>query len=134
MRSCIVVIVLLAAPWGLPGDRPDEPLADRVARLVKQLGHKEFAQREAASKELDAIGAPALDALRKAATDADAEIRQRSARLVSAITGRMRAAAARKELEKLQGTWYTVSTNYKGTASGEDRTDTITYEGTEYIQ
>jgi uncharacterized protein (TIGR03067 family) len=134
MRSYIVGIVLLAAAVGLSGDRPDEPLADRVARLVKQLGHKEFAKREAASKELDAIGEPALDALRKAATDEDAEIRQRSARLLAAITGRMRAAAAKKELEKLQGTWYTVSTNHKGTATGEDKTDTITYEGTEYVQ
>jgi uncharacterized protein (TIGR03067 family) len=107
---------------------------DRIGVLIRQLGHKEFAKREAASKELDDIGAPALDALRNAAADDDAEIRQRAAKILGAITGRIRTAAAKKELEKLQGTWYTVSTNSKGTATGEDKTDTITYEGTEYVQ
>jgi uncharacterized protein (TIGR03067 family) len=107
---------------------------DQIAVLIRQLGHKEFAKREAASKELDDIGEPALDALRKAVTDDDAEIRQRAAKILGAITGRMRAAAAKKELQKLQGTWYTVSTNYRGTATGEDKTDTITYEGDEYVQ
>jgi uncharacterized protein (TIGR03067 family) len=107
---------------------------DRIAALIRQLGDKEFAKREAASKELDAIGEPALEALRKAATDDDAEVRRQSAQLLGAVTGRLCAAAARKEMAKLQGTWYTVSTNYKGTATGEDRTDTITYEGTEYVQ
>ena len=107
---------------------------DRIAALVRQLGDREFAKREAASKELDAIGEPALDALRKAATDDDAEVRRRAAKVLGAITGRLRAAAAKKDLAKLQGTWYTVSINHRGTAGGEDRTDTITYEGTEYVQ
>jgi uncharacterized protein (TIGR03067 family) len=105
-----------------------------VARLIKQLGHKEYAKREAASKELDAIGEPALGALRKAAKDGDAETRRRATRILGAITGRIRSAAARKDLAKLQGTWYTVAIKYKGTATGEDRSDTITYEGTEYVQ
>ncbi len=134
MRSYVIGIVLLAVLGGLSGDPPGETTPDRVARLVKQLGHKMYAKREEASKELDAIGEPALGALRKAATAPDAEVRQRAAKLVGAITGRIRAAAAEKELAKLQGTWYTVSITYSGTASGEDRKDTITYEGTEYVQ
>src|SRR5262245_49977844 len=66
MRSYVIGIVLLAAPGGLLSDLPDEPLADRVVRLIKQLGHEKYAKREQASKELEAIGAPALDALRQA--------------------------------------------------------------------
>jgi hypothetical protein len=103
--------------------------------LIKQLGHEEFTKREAASKELDAIGEPALDALRKAAaSDGDVEIRRRAERIVQSVTGRIRAALAEKELKKLQGTWYTVSINYRGMATGENKADTITYEGNKYIQ
>jgi uncharacterized protein (TIGR03067 family) len=105
MRSYVVGIVLLAALGGRLGAAPDEPLADRVARLIEQLGHDEFAKREEASKELDAIGEPALDALRKATSAEDVEIRRRAERIVQAITGRLRAAAAKKELAKWEGSW-----------------------------
>src|SRR5262249_19741854 len=80
------------------------------------------------------IGEPALDALRKAAGDGDLEIRRRAERIIQAVTGRIRAAAARRELAKLQGTWYTVSTSCKGTVTGEDKTSTITYENHKYVQ
>ncbi|HEY7312221.1 MAG TPA: hypothetical protein VH643_22850 [Gemmataceae bacterium] len=54
--------------------RPSE-----VERLIRRLGSDRFAQREAASKALDAIGEPALEALRKTreASD-DAEVRRRA--------------------------------------------------------
>src|SRR5262249_12445148 len=52
-------------------------------------------------KELDAIGAPALSALRKATTDADLEIRARAGRIVRAITARLIDA----EQKRLEGTW-----------------------------
>ncbi len=134
MRPYVLGLVLLAVLGGQSGQPQGEPTADRVARLVKQLGHKEYAKREAASKDLDALGEPALPALRKAAKDGDAEVRRRATRIAAAITGRIRAAAAKKDLERLQGTWYTVAVRYKGTATGEDRSDTITYEGTEFVQ
>src|SRR5262245_25080520 len=130
---CLAVGLACAIGLGIVGADGSKE-AEQIAGLVRQLGHKEFAKREAASKELDAIGEPALPALRKAISDPDAEIRQRAEKLVVSITGRVRAAAARKELEKLQGTWYTISTSHQGAATGEDRTDTITYEGTEYVQ
>jgi uncharacterized protein (TIGR03067 family) len=45
-----------------------------------------------------------------------------------------KAAAARKDRQKLQGTWYTVSISYSGlTAARQDRTDTITYDGDRYV-
>ena len=110
-------------------------MAARVARLIRQLGHDEFAKREAASKELDAIGEPALDALRKAAASSDdAEIRRRAERIVDAVTGRIRAAAAKADIEKLRGTWYIVSFSNQGVTTGEDKTCTITYDGTKYTQ
>jgi len=106
MRSCVVCFVLLAASAGLFGDPPDEPTADRVARLIKQLGHEEFARREEASKELDAIGEQVFDALQKAATsDGDAEIRSRAQRILDTFTARAQAAAAKKELAAWEGVW-----------------------------
>jgi uncharacterized protein (TIGR03067 family) len=82
-----------------------EAKADRVANLIRQLGDDEFEKREAASKELEAIGAPALDALRKAASHDDSEIRRRAEQILQAVTGRIRAAAAKKELARWQGDW-----------------------------
>src|SRR5262245_31069946 len=88
---------------------------ERIARLIKQLGHDEFAKREAASEELEAIGAPALPALRKAAASGpDAETRSRAEQIAQAIAGRLLAVTARKEIERLQGTWYSISTETNG--------------------
>lgn len=108
VAALLCMAIGLACADGLGGARAEpgkEPKADRIASLIRQLGHEEFAKREAASLELDAIGAPALDALRKAATHDDPEIRRRAEQIVQAITGRIRAAAAKKELSKWQGDW-----------------------------
>jgi uncharacterized protein (TIGR03067 family) len=43
-------------------------------------------------------------------------------------------AAARKDRQKLQGTWYTVATSHGDTRTGEDRTETITYAGDRFVQ
>lgn len=66
------------------------PSVDRVApqdiaRLIEQLGSGNFAEREEANRKLDAIGAPALEALRKAAQSNDAEVRRRAEDLVKKI-------------------------------------------------
>lgn len=130
MRPLVVGLVLLVVPGGLLSDPPDERLADRLAQLVKQLGHNEFGKREEASKDLDAIGEPALDALRKAASDADAEVRRRAEGLIASITARVRAAVTKKELEKLQGTWFLLSQEVNGRqAKGEDQSYTLTFKG-----
>src|SRR5687767_11121720 len=48
-----VVAVALAAQAGtLRGDLPRETKADRVTRLIRQLGDDDFVKREAAGKEL----------------------------------------------------------------------------------
>src|SRR5262245_35424496 len=135
MRTCVFVcIVLLTVAVAAHAGRGKEATAERIASLIRQLGDDEFKIREAASKALDAIGEPALGALRKATSDDDLEIRTRAGRIVRAITGRIRAAAAKKELEKLQGAWYTVSLTYKGTLIGGDKNDTITYEGNKFVE
>jgi hypothetical protein len=64
----------------------------RIDRLVNQLGSSSYADREEASKALDVIGAPALDALRKAAHAKDAEIRWRAEVLVARIEKRVENA------------------------------------------
>ncbi len=110
MRACaflgmVVGVVLTAEAGSLRGDPGKETEPERIARLIKQLGDDDFEKREAASKELDAIGEPALDALRKAASDDDAEIRRRAEQLFQVVTGRIREAAAKKELAKWEGSW-----------------------------
>src|SRR5437660_3856124 len=62
--------------------RAKEPDAATIAKLVKQLGSSDFQKREAATKALTAIGFPALQALRIAAKDGDAEVARRATRLV----------------------------------------------------
>jgi hypothetical protein len=62
-----------------------KPDAAAIAKWVEQLGSPKFTQRQEATKALEAIGLPALDALRKAARSADAEIAQRATRLVEII-------------------------------------------------
>jgi hypothetical protein len=101
MHSFFRLLILAALPvvlCGFSGARPsppdqivekqepaNEPDAAAIAKLVKQLGNPKFTERNEATKALEAIGFPALDALRKAAKDNDIEVRQRAARLVEII-------------------------------------------------
>src|SRR5437868_5179569 len=65
-----------------------EPEAE-IARLVRQLGDDDFDQREAASKRLEEIGEPALDALGKAMASHDPEVRRRSTDIVAVIENKL---------------------------------------------
>ncbi len=56
-----------------------------IAKLVRQLGSSDSREREEATKAMAAIGLPALEALRKAAKDDDAEVAQRASRLIDDI-------------------------------------------------
>jgi uncharacterized protein (TIGR03067 family) len=105
MRACVfvgaVIGILLTTRGETRGDSGKEVEAERIARLIKQLGDDGFEKREAASKELGAIGEPALAALRKAGGNDDAEVRRRAEDAVRSILGRV----SQKELAALQGTW-----------------------------
>ena len=85
-----------------------EPPADaeRVNRLIGQLGAKAFADREAASKALLAIGADALPLVRAArAIAAPAEVQSRLDKLLAVIAdpglpANLRRLRAEEVLEK----------------------------------
>jgi uncharacterized protein (TIGR03067 family) len=130
-----ISFVLTAPSSTLTANSSKEAQTDRIARLIKQLGDDSFAKREAASKELDDIGEPALAALSKAATAGDdAEVRQRAARIHQSINERLLAAANKADLEKLQGTWIAVSHEAAGQSTRtKDDTSTITFTGDKWV-
>jgi hypothetical protein len=68
--GAVVVMILSQQVGTLRGDPPRETEAERIARLIKQLGDDSFAKRRVASKELKSIGA-VLTALKQAAFASD---------------------------------------------------------------
>ena len=69
---------------------PSSPGADqnKIGQLIAKLGSDNFRERDAANKELDAIGEPALEALRKAAKSNDMEVAKRATDLIGKIEQR----------------------------------------------
>jgi hypothetical protein len=63
-----------------------------VVALVAQLGSTRYADREAATQALDALGPAALEPLRKALQSRDAEVRRRAGQLVQQIDRRVQTA------------------------------------------
>jgi uncharacterized protein (TIGR03067 family) len=115
--GAVVGVILGLCSWTLQGDPSKEAEPDRIARLSKQLGDNAFRKREAASKELEAIGEPAVAALRKAAASSDdIEIRLRAERLIAALRLRLEA----EELKKWQGEWTLVARTIDGKDVGKD--------------
>ena len=57
----------------------------KIGQLIAKLGSDNFRERDSATKELDSIGEPALEALRKAAKSTDMEVANRAAALVAKI-------------------------------------------------
>jgi hypothetical protein len=87
----VIVAAVLFLPAGLRGDDTARPASeaadrDRIDRLIRQLGSDEFSQRDGASRQLEKIGPPAVEALRAAAaSNKDAEVRRRAADIVAVI-------------------------------------------------
>lgn len=108
MRTGVLLgVVLLASAALVSAALPvGETESERIARLIGQLGHDQFSQRESASKELEAIGPPALEPLRQAmATTQDTEVYRRANQIIQNITASLRAASAKKELARWEGEW-----------------------------
>ena len=63
----------------------DQVDVQTIRGFIKQLGDDSFSKREAADKRLAEIGEPALELLREALQDPDAEVRQRADDLIRAI-------------------------------------------------
>ena len=82
MRSRYLLAALLVVGLALGGSLPraaeEVPSKEKIDKLIGQMGSGSFKEREDASKELAAIGVPALEALRKAAKGDDAEVRKRA--------------------------------------------------------
>ncbi|MBI3409182.1 MAG: hypothetical protein HY040_12615 [Planctomycetes bacterium] len=94
LKRCIlgaVALCLAMGSYALTGPAPQTRDGDeqRIGDLVKQLGSNKFAERNQAQKELEAIGAPALDTLRKAAKDGDLETTKRAGDLVRKLEERI---------------------------------------------
>jgi hypothetical protein len=98
--ALLLCVIPAAACATAPSAAPRGPLAplpvrvqspEAVAILVGALGHDRFEKREAASAELQQLGmkegsqAAMVDALRGAATSADAEVRSRARAILAAI-------------------------------------------------
>jgi uncharacterized protein (TIGR03067 family) len=127
--AIVGMVILIAARTG-SSDAGKETAAARVARLVAQLGADRFAQREAASKELEAVGEPALPALRKAAASSDnLEVRRRAERIIQALAW----VVTKRELKKLQGTWYLTSYETDGKRiKGADKAHVFIFKGDQW--
>jgi hypothetical protein len=97
MRHLCLVVVVAVGMAAVAIEPPDVPRAEphvpeRVAKLIQQLGSEQFKEREEATRALEAIGAPALPALRQAAMSKDLEVRRRAVKLIVAIERRLDTA------------------------------------------
>ena len=75
IATWLALIAALVAMGAARVDPDESASKDGMDRLVRQLGHRSFAKREEASRELMAIGEPARAALTKAAADPDGSFR-----------------------------------------------------------
>lgn len=83
--ALLLGLMLGPCGWSAEADSPDTA---RIARLIGQLGSDDFKVREAAGKELEKIGAPALKPLEEALKSTDAEVRRRAEDLLDKIGSR----------------------------------------------
>jgi hypothetical protein len=90
MRGRAWLAATIVAGWAAGTSADIAP--DRIDRLITRLGSGSFNDREAATRELDALGADALAGLRRAASSADPETRRRAAELLDRIGERMTTA------------------------------------------
>ena len=95
-RWCVVLsfVVLMATgsqAWSQGnGNKSADP--KRIAELIQQLGSLKFIERENARRELEAIGEPALEALKKAAKSEDLETSRRASEIVRLLEERSNTA------------------------------------------
>ena len=93
MKSYSSLLLVLALGLGtllvVPAPAAEKATPEKVAKLIEMMGSGDFEEREKASEQLDAIGVPALEALRKASKSEDAEVRNRAGELVAKIEKRV---------------------------------------------
>lgn len=102
----LVGCLAVAAGYALAAEpqAPPPPAATDVAGWIDQLGASQYVQREAAAKNLAAIGRPALPALGDAIAGGDFEVASRSVEIVRgmlAAEDEELAGAAERLLERI---------------------------------
>src|SRR5437660_1047191 len=101
LTRCFAVLLLLLPFVPAVADDPDDK---EIARLVQQLGSSDYRTREAARKQLEAVGEPARDALRKvAASGADVETQRRAAALLQALNAKLQVLCYDLHSERITG-------------------------------
>src|SRR5712692_10598193 len=90
LKRCLLLALFFALGVGLAAALPtraeEKVDAQRIAKLIEQLGSGKFTEREEATKALEKVGVPALEALRKATKSDDAETRRRAEELVDKLS------------------------------------------------
>src|SRR4051812_23781761 len=81
----LLCLALIPGTFLLAAAPPAGPSGPEVRRLIEQLGDDDFGVREAATARLKRAGEPALDALHKALSSYDLEVRLRAGRIVATI-------------------------------------------------
>src|SRR6516225_9827351 len=97
MRRCWVVlsfVLVLATGFRAWSQGSEKKSVDpkRIAELVQQLGSMKFLERENARRELEAIGTPAIEALKKAAKSQDLETNRRAGEILRLLEERKNTA------------------------------------------
>jgi HEAT repeat protein len=88
----------------VPAEGEDKPDPAHVEQLIQQLGDNDFFEREAASSELENIGEPVLETLRKVADfNEDLEVQHRADVLVDRIEVKLGMTRGPASCEELVG-------------------------------
>jgi hypothetical protein len=95
LLACLAGLVLLSTGLTKPVTPPEgkdknarDASRERIESLVKQLAAERFSDREEAQKELEKIGAAAMETLRKTAKDGEPEVSRRAAEIIRRIEER----------------------------------------------
>lgn len=90
-RIALITALTLSLPAAvLAQDQPaTESREERIARLVRELGHSSFETRDAAQKELEKLGRAAIPALEKASQSEDPEVATRAAEALARVRGQV---------------------------------------------
>lgn len=86
--SALLSVVLISLPAHVSSAFP--PGMPEVQQLIEKLGSPDFAEREAATKRLEELGATARDALQAACKSEDPEIARRAHDILHKVEGRIR--------------------------------------------
>jgi hypothetical protein len=90
LSGCLALAAMVA--FGVPRAPAGKAHEEAAARLVRQLGSRKYSEREAAARQLEALGEPALPALRRVVSSGDLEVRRRAESLIARIEQRAETA------------------------------------------